>query len=295
MDDATLTLGGFLAAWELFRDPALAGAVAGALLGFLGVYVVLRRMVFLSAALTQAAGLGVAAEFYAAVHLGAAGLLAAPLVGATAATLLATALLASVRGPARDRALGLAYLVGAAGTVAIGTRIVQEVQDIHSILFGSAVVVLPDDLHLLAGLAAALGLVHVVGVRGFVQASFDREGAVARGLPVRALELALLGSVALAISVSTRILGALPVFAFSVLPATAAIRLAPNVPRALVGAAALGAVAGLGGYAVAYVARLPVGAAQTLVAAALVGLAEVAVRVRGLLPARPGPGAAPSP
>jgi zinc transport system permease protein len=295
MEDANLTLGGFFAAWDLFRDPALAGAIAGALLGFLGVYVVLRRMVFLSAALSQAAGLGVALEFYAQIHLAATGLLAAPLFGATAATLLATALLAGVRGPARDRALGFAYLAGAAGTLAIGTRIVQEVQDVHSILFGSAVVVRPDDLRLLAALAAAIALVHLVGVRGFVQASFDRDGATVRGLPVRTLELVLLASVAVAISVSTRILGALPVFAFSVLPATAAIRLVPNVDRALVAAAAIGAAAGFAGYVVAYRWALPVGAAQTLVAAAFVGVAEVAARLRALARPRPGPRPLPSP
>jgi zinc transport system permease protein len=293
MEETALTLDGFFAAWELFRDPALAGALAGALLGFLGVYVVLRRMVFLSAALTQAAGLGVAGSFYAQLHLGATGLLAAPMAGATAATLLATALLASVRGPGRDRALGIAYLVGAAGTVAVGTRIAQEVQDIHGLLFGSAVVVLPGDLALLGWVAGAIGLVHLLGVRGFVQASFDRDGAAVRGLPVRTLEVSLLVSVAVAISVCTRVLGALPVFAFSVLPAAAAIRLAPNVPRALWGAAALGAAAGFGGYVVAYLARLPVGAAQALVAAGLVALAEGAVRLRARGPRRSG-GAAPA-
>ena len=45
----------FFAAWELFREPALAGAVAGLLLGWVGLYVALRRMVFLSAAMTQTA------------------------------------------------------------------------------------------------------------------------------------------------------------------------------------------------------------------------------------------------
>jgi zinc transport system permease protein len=282
MEETALTLDGFFAAWELFRDPALAGALAGALLGFLGVYVVLRRMVFLSAALTQAAGLGVAGSFYAHLHLGLTGLLATPMAGATAATLLATALLASVRGPGRDRALGIAYLVGAAGTLAVGSRIVEEVQDIQGLLFGSAVVVLPEDLALLGWVAGVLLLVQLLGFRGFVQASFDRDGAAVRGLPVRALEFGLLVSVALAISVCTRVLGALPVFAFSVLPAAAAIRLAPNVPRALWVAAVLGAAAGFGGYVVAYLARLPVGAAQALVAAAVVALVEGLVRVRAL-------------
>lgn len=273
------TLDLFVAGWELFRDPVLAGAIAGALLGLLGVYIVLRRMVFLSAALSQAAGLGVATEFYLELHLGVTGLLASPLFGAAAATLLATGLLWAARGaPAtrRDGILALAYLVGAAGAVAIGTRIVEEVQDIHSILFGSAVVVLPGDLRLLGVVSLAILVVHVWWVRGFLQASFDREGAAVRGLPVRLLDGVLLLTLALAIGISTRVLGALPVFAFSVLPALAAVRLSSNVPRALVIAAGLGAFAGVAGYLVAFLHRLPVGAAQALVAAALVALAELA-------------------
>ena len=54
------TLQTFLDGWDVFRDPVLASFVAGATLGLLGVYIVLRRMVFVSAALSQAAGLGVA-------------------------------------------------------------------------------------------------------------------------------------------------------------------------------------------------------------------------------------------
>ena len=48
----------------IFRDAIAAGALAGALLGFIGVHVVLRRMVFASSAIAQAAALGVALSFW---------------------------------------------------------------------------------------------------------------------------------------------------------------------------------------------------------------------------------------
>ena len=48
------SLSQFIEAWELFQYAALSGTIAGALLGFLGVYVVLRRLVFLTAAVSQA-------------------------------------------------------------------------------------------------------------------------------------------------------------------------------------------------------------------------------------------------
>ena len=272
----------FFSSWELFREPALAGLLAGALLGYLGVYVVLRRMVFLSAALSQSAGLGVTLAFYAQLHLGLSPKLASPTLFATLATLLAALLLLveeRPKGVRRDSALGALYLVGGAGALALGTRVVDEAYDVESILFGSAVAVLPESFRLLAGTAIVLLGLHLWWLRGFLQASFDREGARVRGLPVRLLELALLASLALAISVGTRILGALPVFAFSVLPAMAALRLSANVPRGLFLATALGAASGFCGYVVAFLYELPVGASQTLSAAALFLVAALLNRV----------------
>lgn len=263
---------GFWASWELFRDAALAGTFAGAILGALGVYVLIRRMVFLSAALSQAASLGVAAAFWAQIQ-GAPPWLATPTLGALGGTLLATALAGIPdRASRRDGLLGAIYLVGAAGTLAIGTKIVQEVQDIESLLFGSGVAVLPEDFHTIAWLALALGVIQLWLHRGLLHVSLDRDGARVQRLPVRFLDLVLVLSLAAAVSVSTRLLGALPVFAFMVLPALAALDLAQNPTQALLLSALLGAAAGLGGYWLAYAASLPVGAAQTLVAALLVAI-----------------------
>jgi hypothetical protein len=48
----------------IFRDAIWVGGLAGALLGAIGVHVVLRRMVFASSAIAQAAALGVALSFW---------------------------------------------------------------------------------------------------------------------------------------------------------------------------------------------------------------------------------------
>jgi len=95
-----------------------------------------------------------------------------------------------------------------------------------------------------------------------------------RGMPAWTLEFLLLASLAVAISVCTRVLGALPAFAFSVLPALAAIRLAPNIPRALVLATVLGAFCGFAGYVLAFIKSYPVGASQAAVGVVIVVAAE---------------------
>ena len=291
MTDDPSSLRAFFAAWELFGDPTLTGALCGALLGFLGVYIDVRRMVFLSAAMSQAAGLCVAAAWYAQIAWSVPAAVASPTNGAAIFTVFAAlALMGRRAGQAlrSDSVLGLVYLVTAAATLAIGTRIVQEVQDIESILFGSGVAVAPGDFHLVAWMTLLLGLPHLWLHRGFAQIVLDRDSAQVRGLPVRTLDLALVLSLALAVSVSTRVLGALPVFAFTVLPAMAALRVAANLSQALVAAALVGAVSGFVGYLLAFSWKIPVGAAQTLVAAACFGLcAAVGLARRTVLVLQP--------
>jgi len=261
------TLTTFFESWELFWQPTMSGVVAGVLLGFLGVYIVTRRMVFLSAALSQMAGLGVALSFWVKIALGIA---VSPMIGATLASLLAIFAVMSDRSPLgsrRDSVLGLVFLVGSAGTLSVGTRIVEEVQDIQTLLFGSAVVVLPHEFLALVVVASLVTLLHIWWGRGFIAVSVDRDDALVRGIRPGIVDTILLITIALAIGTSTRVLGALPTFAFSVLPAFAALRLAPNIPRAMFLAAGLGGLAGFAGYVAAFLWELPVGAAQTLVAA----------------------------
>jgi zinc transport system permease protein len=272
------TLDDFLAAWDLFRDPVLAAIVAGATLGYLGVYIVLRRMVFVSAALSQAAGLGVAFAFYAEIALGATGLFAQPLVWATAFTLLTTLVLAK---PSRDgwlsreSVLGWVYLIGSAGALIVGTRIQQEAHEISSILFGTAVLVTESDWRWLCAVCVTLMVIQLVGARGFRFASFDPDGARVRGIPVGALDTVLFASIALVVSFATRVLGALPIFAFSVLPAMAATLVASNVRLALGLATLLGAISGGLGYFVSFRFAWPVGASQAATGVALVVVCAV--------------------
>lgn len=262
----------FLDAWPLFGDSVVAGTIAGAVLGFLGVYIVLRRMVFLSAALSQTAGLGVTLAFWVQIHLGVSAAIASPSVGATLLGFVVITLLLTDRTPESDRRdayLGLAFLLGSSGTLIVGTQIVQEIQDIETLLFGTAVAVLPEDFTQLLVVCGVITALHLWWRRGFVAVAMDRTDAKVRGLPVGILEVALLGSLALGISVTTRILGALPAFAFSVLPAMAALHLVANVNRGLFLASIFGGIMGLVGYFVAYVWDFPVGASQTMVGVVL--------------------------
>jgi zinc transport system permease protein len=276
----------------IFKDAIITGGLAGALLGFLGVHIVLRRMVFASSAIAQAAALGVALSFWIPivvdpvrhaaghqagpeVHL-ISSLLFEPVVWAIAASLLATLLF--MVNPVRlhltrESVLGFVFLVSGAGAVIVGDRITQEAHDLAAILFGSAVVVQPVDLLLVSVATVVLLGGHVALWRALVFAGFDPMGARVQGMPVRALNGFLFVSVGLAVALCTRALGALPVFAFSVLPAMTALVLTSRISVVFALAAIVGAFSGVAGYAISFRAELPVGATQTATAAALLALA----------------------
>ncbi len=279
MPTEPITWRAFVAGWDLFRDPVLCALAAGAVLGFLGVYIVLRRMVFVSAAVTQSAGLGVALAFFGEIHLG---INIDPVLGAVVLALLATLLLAIDPGRLklpREALLGFAFALSGGATLIVGDHISQEAHDIQSILFGSAVLVRPLDLKMVLVTGGVLTVLHLWWFRGIAFASFDPEAAAVQGLPVRFLNTFVLLSVGAMVGVSARALGALPVFAFSILPPAVALTLGLRIPWAFALAAVLGAAAGVAGYILAFFFELPVGGTQTVLLSALLLLA-LATRLR---------------
>ncbi len=287
----------FFEMWPFFRAAALSGAIAGAVLGWLGVWVIARRMVFFTAALAQASGFGtvvtlaLANRFAAGAAVAAAGMSHAhdatkewvTALGAFAVamgTALALTSRISRRPGARDELLALVYVGATAATLVVGAHIPQtDIPNVTLWLFsgrGDAGILPDGDLWRVAIIGGLVMLVQLVGWRGFSEATLDPDAARVRGLPVRAIDVTLLASLALAASVFTWILGVLPVFAYSTLPAIGALRLAPNLRTALPVAAVLGGASGFVGYVGAFVLGTSVGATQALVATALAGAAWLA-------------------
>lgn len=272
----------YLSLWPLFRDATLTGMLHGLTLGILGVYVILRRMVFLTAAVSQTASLGVVLAVFLAGGSSIAWLLS-PTVGAFILTLATLTIVQAGRksiGNTSDALLGVMYLVGAAGTMVLASSVEMELQDLNVMLFGTAVAVLREDMVASAAICAVVVFFHSLSWRGWIASTLDAEGARVRGLPVRWLDLTLFLSLALVIAQSTRVLGPLPTFAFGTLPAFAALRLSKRIEEALVFSAVFGAATGGLGYVCATMFDTSVGATQALVGVAIVIVASLLGRLR---------------
>lgn len=273
--------GGLTTNWELFRDPVLCALFAGAVLGLLGVYVIARRIVFVSAALSEVAALGITLGFFIVGYGGLAGTahdLLPPLVAILLCLLVVWVLswIGERESFPRDAVLGVAFVVPMALVLLLGPYIPQEMHEIEAVLHGSAVMVRKSDLYAVAIAGALVVAVQLLAFRGFVFASLDPLVARTQGVPVRALDAVLFGSIALMTGLVTRALGALPTFALTVLPAVGAIRMQIGLAWVFVLASVAGALSGAGGYLVAFWMDWSVGASQTMVAAGVCLVLRVA-------------------
>ena len=265
-DPMTMSWADLWAARELFAAPIACAALAGCALGFLSVFIVLKRMVFISATVSQCAGLGVAFAFFVELFVG----LHLPPVLVAALVAIAATLLCAIDpkrvGVSREALLGFVYALSSSLAVLLGEKLAAEAHDVQSILFGTAVLVRELDVWLVAGVGGLILLSGAWAYRALTFAIFDESASRAQGLPVAWIKGALLVAIGAMIGVSTRALGALPIFAFSTLPAVAALRIRLPLKGVLAAAIAIGAFDGVAGYLMAFRFNLPVGASQTAVA-----------------------------
>lgn len=274
----------FLSAREIWAVPLTASILAGALLGALGVFVVLRRTVFVSAALTQLSTLGLvlALLLEERIHLHAEHE-AAPLVVAIAFSVAGALILGAFRSrrlPA-EAAVGAVWVVASALVVlGVSRLLVHEAHDLGGMVFGNAVAVPPTDLAVIGVVALLCAAIHALFAKELAFVSFDGETARALGMNVPLWDGALFLTVGLAIPVSARALGALPVFAFLTLPAAAALLVRCRFRAAFAVAAGIGVLAAGGGYVLSWLWELPTGATMVALAGVLL-LPGAVLRMRG--------------
>jgi len=241
-----------------FQRALLAVVLSGLTCACLGAYVVLRRMAFLSTALTHSILPGVVG----AILLGLS-----PYVGALAAALLTAggiAWLSARRGTSEDSAIGVMLSVMFAAGIALMSA-AQAWRDFTGLLFGSVVSVGATDL-LIIGLTS-IGILFTLRVlhKELELASFDEEYAELIGARPAWLRAVLLILVALGAVACVRLVGALLTTALFVIPSATGVLLGRTLPQVMgwgIACALFGGISGL--YLSYHIAGVPSGAGIVL-------------------------------
>ena len=240
----------------------LVATISGALLGLIGVYVVLRGMSYIGHGLSHAIFGG-----FAASQLVAASwyLLGAGLWGIASALAITT--VARRHRIGSDAAIGVVTTASFALGVALLARFGSRGPSFEAALFGSILGISAEQVWLLLAITAITLAMVVVGYRALLFATFDPDVAQASGVNVARVDAVLVSVLSVAILATLTVIGVTLVAAMLVIPAVTAQLLTLSFHRMLVLSTVLGSAAGALGMYLSYFADVPSGTMIVLVSA----------------------------
>ncbi len=250
------------------------GLLVGVACALLGVFVILKRVVFIGMALSEIAACGIAGALLAGLP---------PLPGALLLTLSVVTLLAmpfeSRRMP-RDALLGVLFVAASSLSVLLVSRSGLGLHEVKSLLYGDLILASKRDF-LVLGAILIPALACLLGFRRPMLYSFlDREAAtVLRVQPAR-WELMFFLLLGLVVAAASKVAGALLVFGYLIVPPTIALLLARQLNAVLLLAAAIAALITLAGLGISFVGDLPTNQTLCVTACAAWALLAPAVWLR---------------
>lgn len=226
---------------ELGWNPFWGGVFLAILCGGLSIHVVLHRLVFVAAALSQVSAMGIALGLLFGWRNPSA------LAGVLGVLTVLWMSREKSSHESEEARLGLVYaLAGALSILFVSKSPVGKEEVVH-LLEGDLLFLAPEALHRLAGAAGLGSILLFLAFPHLVLVGFDPQGAEAVGYRVGRWRLLLLGVLALTVSVGMETGGILMTFAFLVLPALAALALTDHLGWASLGAIGLAVLShGLG-------------------------------------------------
>ncbi len=202
---------------ELFPWSILAGIMIAAVCSALGVYVILKRMVFIGIALSEAAALGIACGM----------IFGFPAFAGSAALTLAFGLGLSRpyengRLP-REAILGILFATAAALSILMVSKAGLGLEEVKALLYGDLILTRPNDLTIGATVFLPVAIILLVWQRPILYTFLDREAARILGIRVWLWEIVYFAALSMVVAASARVAGAMLVFAYLIISPSAAL------------------------------------------------------------------------
>lgn len=255
----------------------LAGLALGAILPFLGAFVVLKRMSFFGDGIAHASLAGVAIGILAGVSpFGVA-------LAVGVAFAIAIFILERKANLTSDAIIGLIFTTGLALGVVLLSMQKGYQPELISFLFGNILTLGMSDV-ILIGIAAVVILGVIIAThRPFTLVVLDRTTAWLRGIPVGAYEFFFYIVLALAVVLGVKLLGIILVSALLIIPPTTAKLIAGSFKGLLITSGIAGEAAVLSGLVISYYADLPSGATIILAGASIFFIVLISKELVGAL------------
>ena len=198
--------------YEFFRNGFIAAVLVGALCGFIGVYVVLRRMSYIGHGLSHAIFGGAVLSYVVNINF---------FLGGGLWALVAAYLIHRIshrRWVGADAAIGVITTSSFALGVAIVSTYRSFTRNIEAALFGNILGITPKDLWIVVTIALIVFVALITMRRQLLFLTFDPEVASAYGIATTRTDLLFVLLLAITVLASTQILGVTLVAAAMVIP-----------------------------------------------------------------------------
>jgi ABC-type Mn2+/Zn2+ transport system permease subunit len=263
--------------YEFFRHGLFAAVLVGALCGFIGVYVVLRRMSYIGHGLSHAIFGGAVLSYMLHINF---------FIGAGLWALIAAGLIHLIshrRLVGADAAIGVVTTSSFAIGVAIVSTYRSFTRNIEAALFGNILGITQKDLWIVTAISLAVFLGLWIIRRQLLFSTFDPEVAAAYGISTGWIDFSFIILLAITVLASTQILGVTLVAAAIVIPPVIARYLTKRFQILLIISPVIGALCGAGGMYLSYYLDISSAATIVLISAALFLLVEAGLLVRARL------------
>lgn len=238
-------------------------------LGYFGIHVIQRRIVFVDLALAQISTVGIAMAFLLDLNPTAFSVLFT-LAGATLLSI-------RTRNPRvpQEAIMGIVYAVASAVAILLISKTPHGEADVLKIFFGDVLGVTHAQLGLVGTVFGALALLHFTFRRRFLLVSLQPDRAVAEGVSLRLWDFLFYVSIGIVIALAIRIGGVLLVFSYLIIPPVTGFLLSRSVGVVFAIAQTIGVVASFLGLYLSYRVDFPTGTTVVATLGALLVLAAL--------------------
>ncbi len=246
--------------YPFFVNALLAAVLSSITCGFIGAYIVSRRIVFISGGISHTSFGGVGIAYYLGIN---------PLLGAAVFSILSAVgieIFSRKSELREDSLIGMMWSFGMAVGIIFIFITPGYAANLMSYLFGGILTVSSTEIFLMGSLASVVVLFFVLLFKEILFVAFDEEYARSQGIPVLAINVVLISLVALTIVFNIRVVGIILVISLLTIPQATANLLTKSFKHLILYSIGFGMLASLLGLLVSYFLNIPSGAAIIFIA-----------------------------
>ena len=245
--------------YQFMQRAFIAAVLVSIACGIVGTYVVIKRIVSLSGAISHAAFGGVGLGYFLGVN---------PVLAAIPFSIISAMGIGTIRDRVKvseDTAIGILWSLGMAIGIIFINLTPGNAPDLFSYLFGSILTIDNSDLYIMFILDLIIIVTVFLFQREFLAISFDEEFSKVLGVPTEFIYMLLLSLVALSVVVLIKVVGVILIIALLSIPAAISKQFTYDIKKLMLFSVITGIILTVVGLLLSYIFNLASGATIILV------------------------------